>query len=178
MKISRRNEKALSKGYTLTEMVVTVGLASLLLLAIIQTAFYIAKTHERSRVYLDINSAAFGAFSRFSRDIRRSTSIDTVNSTLGASSGKIVLIMKRDDGTNDTTTFYLDGSIVKEDFNGAYVGDITPPNIPISNLTFRLSTSSPVSAVRIEMTAAHDSELNIPAINFYGTYVPRGSYTQ
>jgi type II secretory pathway component PulJ len=173
-----RANKLRSGGYTLSEMVVSIGLASLLLIALVETSFYIAKTHERSRVFIDINSAALGAFSRFSRDIRRATSIDTVNSTFEASSGKIVLLMKKSDGTNDVVTFYLDGTIVKEDFNGSYVGEITPPNIPISNLTFRLSTSSPLSGVRIEMTAAPDTKLDIPAINFYSTYVLRGSYAE
>jgi len=166
------------KGNTLTEMLVYTGLVTLLLLVIIQTAFAISKTSKRSRSFLDINSAAVSAFSRFSRDIRRATSIDTVQSTLGASSGKIVLNMKKSDGTNDVLTFYLSDAKVKISQNGAYVGDITPDNLAVSNLTFRKFSVASTTAIRVEMTLAPEASTTVPALNFYGTYVLRGSYIQ
>lgn len=163
-------------GYTLVEMVISIGLIALLLIVIVETAITIARSHERSGNYLEINSAAVGAFSRFSRDIRRATSIDVVNSILGASDGKIVLKMKKDDGTDDTTVFYLAENRVKEIYNGTDRGDITPTAVDISNLTFRLFTSASTTAVRVEMTASPIASSTVPAINLYGTYVLRGSY--
>ncbi len=168
-----------SAGYTLAEMLISIGLISLLLLVIVESTFTIAASHERARTYLEINSAAISAFSRFSRDIRRATSVDTVSSTLGASSGKIVLNMKKDDGTNDVTTFYLAGDRVRETFNGQSLGDITPGPMNVSNLTFRLFKVSTTTAVRIEMTVSPDNASStVSALNFYGTYVLRGSYVE
>jgi type II secretory pathway pseudopilin PulG len=167
-----------SRGYTLAEMIVYVGLVALLLLVIAGTSMTMATAHRRSRAYLDLNSAAISAFSRFSRDIRRATSVDTLNSTLGASSGKLVLNMKKSDGTNDTTTFYLSDTKVKIDVNGTYSGDITQDNLAVSNLTFRKFSIATTTAIRVEMTLAPDASTTVPAINFYGTYVMRGSYVE
>ncbi|MEK7500113.1 MAG: hypothetical protein AAB649_05920, partial [Patescibacteria group bacterium] len=162
----------------LVEMLISIGIITLLLLVIIEISFSISKSHERSRDFLEINSASVGAFSRFSRDIRRATTVDTVNSTLGGSQGKLVLNMKRDDGTNDVTTFYLEEEKVKERFNGTVVGDLTPAVMSISNLTFRLFTVASTSAIRVEMTIAPSASSTVPAVNFYGTYVLRGSYVE
>ncbi len=159
-------------------MLVSIGLVTLLLMAIVETSLAVSKSHRRAGDFLEINSSAIGAFSRFSRDIRRATSVDTVNSTLGASNGKIVLNMKKSDGTNDVTTFYLAEERVKEIYNGTVVGDLTPSLMSVSNLTFRLFTVASTTAVRIEMTLAPDASSTVPATNFYGTYVLRGSYTQ
>ncbi|MDO8579245.1 MAG: prepilin-type N-terminal cleavage/methylation domain-containing protein [bacterium] len=166
------------RGYTLVEMLISIGLVALLLLVIIETSLSVAKSHERARDFLEVNSTAIGAFSRFSRDIRRATSVDVVNSTLGASQGKLVLNMKKDDGSNDVTTFYLAEERVKEEYNGTIVGDLTPGAMNVSNLTFRLFTVSSTTAMRIEMTVAPSASSTVPAVNFYSTYVLRGSYTQ
>ena len=168
-----------SRGYTLAELVVYVGLISILLLLIAGTTYTMIKTSRRSRAFLDVNSAAISAFSRFSRDIRRATSVDTVNSTLGASSGKLVLNMKKSDGTNDVTTFYLsDDAKVKISQNGTFEGDITQDNLAVSNLTFRKFSVASTTAIRVEMTLAPDASTTVPALNFYGTYVMRGSYVE
>ncbi len=166
------------KGNTLPEMVVYVGILSVLLLLIIQSAFAVSQTSKRSRSYLDINSAAVSAFSRFSRDIRRATSIDTVQSTLGASSGKLVLNLRELDGTINTLTFYLSDSQVKIRENSVEMGDITQKNMNVSNLTFRKFEAGTTTAIRVEMTLAPDASTTVPALNFYGTYVLRGSYVQ
>jgi hypothetical protein len=166
-------------GFTAVELIISVTLATVFLLIIVETALLLAKSHERSRTYLDMNSTAFGAFSRFSRDIRRATSVDTVNSTLGASDGKLVLRMRKDDGTYDSTTFYLSENRVRELFNGDLIGDLTQADIVVSNLTFRLFQVSTTTAVRVEMTIVPEAaSTTIPALNFYGTYVLRGSYAQ
>jgi hypothetical protein len=138
----------------------------------------ISTSHKRAREYLDINSAAISAFSRFSRDVRRATSIDLADSTLGASSGRLTLLMRKPDGTYDRTTFYLSGEQVRINQNGVYEGDITQSNLAVSNLTFRRFLIATTTAMRIEMTIAPDASSTVPALNFYGTYVMRGSYLQ
>jgi len=165
-------------GFTLIETLVYAGLVAILLLVIVQVSFAVATSHKRSRAYLDINSAALSAFGRFSRDIRRATAVDSIASTLGASSGKLVLQMKRDDGTNDVTTLYLSDEKVKTEENGTQLGDLTPSNMAVSNLTFRLFQVASTSAVRVEMTVAPQDATGVPALNFYGTYVLRGSYIE
>jgi len=159
-------------------MIVYVALIALLFIALVAVESQISTSERRARAFLDINSAAVSAFSRFSRDIRRASSIDTVNSTLSASSGKLALIMKKSDGTNDTTTFYLSSGKVKVDENGVYTGDITQENMEVSNLTFWKFSMGTSTAVRIELTLAPDATTTVPALNFYGTYVLRGSYIQ
>jgi hypothetical protein len=167
-----------NRGFTLAETIVYAALTALLVLVIVQTSFALSTDARRSRAFLDLNSAAISGFSRFSRDIRRASSVDTLNSTLGASSGKLALLMKNDDGTSDAITFYLSDGKVKVDQNGVYEGDITPDSLEVSNLTFREFSVSTVTAVRVEMTLAPDASTTVPALNFYGTYVLRGSYTE
>lgn len=166
------------KGFTLVEMAIYVVLASLMFLLIMQIAFSISDSHERTRTYLDMNSTVMAAFSKFSRDIKRATSVDEIASTLGGSSGKLVLKMKRDDGTDDVTTIYLSDDKVKVEENGEYLGDLTKSTMNISNLTFRLFEVSTTTAVRVEMTVGPKASSTVEAINFYGTYVLRGSYVE
>jgi type II secretory pathway pseudopilin PulG len=166
------------RGFTLVEVIVYSALVAMLLLVIVQMAFAISGSSKRSSAYLDVNSTAIAAFGRFSRDIRRATDVDSVESTLDASSGKLVLEMKRDDGTDDVTTMYLEDEKVKESFNGSYVGDLTPEDMAVSNLTFRVFRAATTTAVRIEMTVAPQDDSGVPALNFYGTYVLRGSYIE
>ena len=166
------------RGFTLTETVVYAGLLSFLLLVIVQATMAVANAYDRSSTYLDINATAMTAFSRFSRDIRRATGVDAVASTLDASPGRLVLEMKRDDGSNDIVTLYLSDDKVRAEDNGVMIGDLTPENMDVSNLTFRLFTAASTTAVRIEMTVAPDNMPDVSAVNFYGTYVLRGSYIE
>ncbi|MFA6095755.1 MAG: hypothetical protein WC767_02830 [Candidatus Paceibacterota bacterium] len=167
-----------SSAFTLAEIVVSVGLTALLLLVMVETGLAVGSIRERSRTYLDINSSAVNAFSRFSRDIRRATSVDAVQSTLGASDGKLVLNLRQPDGSYNTQTFALSGGTVQSFYNGVYNGDLTPVSMEISNLTFRRFLTGSTTAMRVEMTVAPGASSSIPALNFYGTYVLRGSYSQ
>ncbi len=165
-------------GYTLAELVVYVALVALLLGVIIATALSMSSVYRRSRAYLDINSAAITAFSKLSRDIRRATSIDAINSTFGASAGKLVLLMKQPDGTNDSVAYYVAHGQVELDQNGVFSGDVTQADMAVSNLTFRKFANASSTAIRIELTLAPSASTSVPALNFYGTYVLRGSYVQ
>lgn len=167
-----------TKGYSLAELVVYVALLSLLLGAVIQSAILMSGVYKRSRAFLDINSAAITAYSRFSRDIRRASSIDLINSTFDASGGKLTLVMKKSDGTNDSTAYYVSEAKVKVDQNGVYEGDVTQDDMAVSNLTFRKFAQGSTTAVRVEMTLAPEASSTVPALNFYGTYVLRGSYVK
>jgi hypothetical protein len=162
----------------LIEVLVYAGLITLLLIVLVQMTVASGSSYKRSRAYLDINSSVLAAFGRFSRDIRRATAVDSVASTLGASSGRLSLQMKRPDGTNDVTVLYLDGDRVKTSENGSYLGDLTPDTVAVSNLTFRLFRVASTTAVRVEMTVSPEEATGVPALNFYGTYVLRGSYIQ
>jgi type II secretory pathway pseudopilin PulG len=167
-----------NKGFTVTEAIVYIALISFLLLLIMEIAYAIADRQKESTAHFDINAAAMTAFSRFSRDTKRATDINLVRSTLSASPGNLVLQMRRPDGTNDEVSFYLDGEKVKTAFNGTYLGDLTSSDVIVSNLTFRPFTMASSSAVRIEMTVGARDLSSVPALNFYGTYVLRGSYLE
>lgn len=164
------------RGYTLVELIVYVALVAMLLLVIISTALSMANVYKRSRTYLDINSAGITAFSKFSRDIRRASSIDATDSIFGVSAGRLVLLMKKSDGTNDSVAYYLSNGRVELDENGVYTGSVTQGDVAVSGLTFKKFANASTSAVRIEMTMAPRASTSIPALNFYGTYVLRGSY--
>jgi Tfp pilus assembly protein FimT len=165
-------------GYTLAELVVYVALVALLLGVIISTALSMSAVYKRSRTYLDINSAAITAFSKFSRDIRRASSIDTINSSFGSPTGKLILFMKKSDGTNDSVSYYVSNGKVETDANGVFSGDVTQANMTVSNLTFKKFINASSTAIRVEMTLAPSASTSVPALNFYSTYVLRGSYVK
>lgn len=168
----------ISRAFTLIEVVVYASLVACILLIIVEMTISIAGLSKRSGAYLDVNSTVVAAFGGFSREIRRATAVDEIASVLGASSGRIVLQMKKEDGSNDLTALYLEEGRVKKDVNASYVGDLTPDSIEVSNLTFRLFRLASTTAIRVEMTVAPQEESGVSAVNFYGTYVLRGSYVQ
>lgn len=162
----------------MAEMIVYIAILSVLFIALVSMMGHISTIERRAGTFLDINSAAVTAFSRFSRDIRRATSLDTTNSTLNATPGRLELLMKKSDGTNDRVTFYLSGGVIKTDQNGVFAGNITQDSMEVSNLTFRNFSTASSTAVRVEMTVAPSASSSVPALNFYGTYVLRGSYVE
>jgi len=166
------------KGFTLVETLVYSALVVLLLFLIIESAFLVVNSYKTSRSYLDVNGTAVAAFSVLSRDIRRANIVDEINSTLGASSGRLVLLLKNDDGTHDTATFYLEDEKMKLSRNGVYIGELTQGNVAVTNLTFRLFSVASSTAIRTEMTLAPHNQPLVPALNFYGTYMLRGSYVE
>jgi hypothetical protein len=159
-------------------MVVYATLVALLITLLVDTSLSVAKMQKESFVYFNLNSAAMTAFSRFSRDIKRAASIDLVRSIINTHPGKLILQIRKPDGTYDETSFYMRGDVVATDFNGAYLGDLTPDGIVVSNLTFKPFDTASSSAVRVEMTVRPRDTSLIAALNFYGTYTLRGSYIE
>jgi type II secretory pathway component PulJ len=170
----------LNKAFTLAETLVYIALLVSILFLIIDVSVFMSRRSTIAKAHFDVNSAAMTAFSRFSRDIKRATFVDLVGSTINASPGRLVLQLRKPDGSHDDIEFYLEDDKVKTSFNGTVLGDLTPDSVTISNLTFRLflPPSPNTIAVRVEMTVAPDDVSLVPAINFYGTYVLRGSYLE
>ncbi|MFA6158688.1 MAG: prepilin-type N-terminal cleavage/methylation domain-containing protein [Candidatus Paceibacterota bacterium] len=174
--MSRASNFSYERGFTLVETLIYTALVALLLLVIVQMVLSSAASYRHSNAYLDINSAALSAFGAFSRDIRQAVSVDATSSALDMASGRLFLNTKDANGETGTVELYLNAGKVRVDQDGLYLGDLTPSNITVSNLTFRLLTAATTSAVRVEMTVAPRERAQVPALSFYGTYVLRASY--
>ena len=163
--------KSKSKGMTLIEMMVYVGIISLLLVIVVETLTTVTRTYRATSATRSINVSGMTALERIMRDIRNADSVDQAQSLLDSNPGKLVLLSG---GT--TTEFYTEGGLIKVRENGVSRGTLIGGTVTTTSLVFRLVTTPKSSAAKVEMTIEAGSGPNLRSSNFYGTAVLRNSY--
>lgn len=169
----RRNTKNLkTKGYTLLETVVYIGIFIVILVAVIDMLVTLSKSFSRVRAYNEVRVSGMNAVERMAREIRTATSRDS------ASTADDLLIHTTDEaGTAKIVELYWDStakSVVIVD-NGINKGTLTGSSTEVTNLVFRNASTPKGDVIKIEMTARSKKLTDISA-KFYDTIVMRGGY--
>lgn len=171
--ITVRGEK---RGFTLVEVLVSVFLFSLILMAVTNGLSTALNLQHRIKVAKAINNSAITAFERMSRDIRNATGIIDSSSTFDTHPGVLTLQIPSIDGNPATVvTFSLSDDAVQVAKDSVNEGPLTT-GVAVDNLVFRHLTNGDLEAIRIEMTLRASSHEDTLTQNFYSTIVPRGSY--
>jgi type II secretory pathway pseudopilin PulG len=95
------------RGFTLVEMVVYIGLFSMLSLVAVTSTITIMKSFYSLRITQDVEQSGTTAFERMALEVRNAYDIDTANSTLNSSPGRLTLKTKDSGGNNTTVEFYV-----------------------------------------------------------------------
>jgi Tfp pilus assembly protein PilW len=164
------------KGMSLVETMVYIFILSLLLLVVANALYSVSKLYRVIQSSRAIESTAELALERITREVRDATSVDTVESTLNVSPGKLVLNTTNDIGTPMIIEFQLVGERVRIKEAGVDIGPLSPSKARITNLVFRRIQADKSVAVRVEMNVESGLEQSYKTKAFYTTVVLRGSY--
>lgn len=163
-----------NRGYTLVEMVIYLGILSLISVVIITTLFSFVSTYRNLTALRLAENSGIYSMERISRDLLSATSIDSTNSTLGTSPGVLTIVTS--DSTNSTTTkYYVDSGVLKVDINGTYLGPLTGSGVSVTNLVFQSSNSGISKAVKIDLTLQGVSASTTKTKTYHNTVILRGS---
>lgn len=165
-----------SKGFTLVETIIYIAAFSVLSAAALQATIVVMKSFYNLRLSQSVNVSATVAMERMSREIRNAYDIDTAQSTLGASPGRLTLKTKDEVGANTTVEFYVDSANqLNLRVAGVDNGPLVTKTVTVTNLIFRSIATTNSQAIKIEMTL-HDSRgAATQNTKFYDTIILRGS---
>lgn len=167
------NFKKNNKGYSLVEMVIYVGILSLITVSITTTLLSFVSSYRDIKALRIVDNSAVDSLERMTRDIRSATIVDDANSTLGSSPG-VITIVQGTGGNSTTTKFYLQNNIIKVDVNGSYSGPITISNASVSNLTFYKIDNGLSKAVKIDITVSATIGLSTETKTYHSTVILKG----
>ncbi len=136
-----------TSGFSLIEMLMYVALLTLILVALVNIVFAFSKSYEQLGALRTAEHTGLTGMERMARDIHWATSVDTGGSTLGSSPGVLSVLI----GTS-TTKFYVVNGELRVSVDAIDIGPLSVSSAKVTNLVFRLITTTESQAVKIEMT--------------------------
>ena len=170
--LSKKN----SLGFTLIEIMLYVSLftfvSSLSMNALIQTI----RAFNDLRISRDINDSSVKIMERMTRDIKSATAVDLLNSTFGASPGRLTLTTVNASGTPTTVEYYISNSILLYKENGVAKGSLMSARTKIDALVFYYINTGATVAIKTELHVSSARGTVSDADHFYDTSILRGTY--
>ena len=161
-----------SRGFSLIEMVVYIGLLTLVVTFVIALLIPLSKSFATLRATQDLNSVANASLERMARDIRSANTINISGSTFATSTGALSLTS----GTT-TTEFYLQNGALMVRKNGSVVGSLSDRgDVTVPSLFLRRIVNGSAEGIRIELTLRSSKGVVTKTETFYTFAVPRGAY--
>lgn len=164
------------QGFTLTETIVYIAIFSVLSLITLQAMFAVTRAFTDLRVSRDLNSSGTALLERMSRDIRGAYDIDTAQSTLGTSPGRLMLNTKDSSGVATTVEFYVENNIVKVKEGGVAQGPLMTSSTHITSFIVRQISGTNTKAVKVEVAMSASRGDITRTRSFYTTATLRGTY--
>ncbi len=135
------------RGFTLVEMVLYVGLCSILLISLSGLASYLLESRIRSQAINEVNQQGFQVMSLMTQTIRNGKSVEipsvgTISPTLSITTADTLL---------NPTVFSLSSTTLTISEAGKQAISLTNSRVAVSSLSFQnvSSTSSPEKIIRI-----------------------------
>lgn len=179
VKCHRSTVKCHQRGFTMVEMIIYMAFFAMLAILSTNAIILVMKSFYTLRVTQSISQSATTAMERMSREVRNAYDIDTVNSTLTTSPGRLTLLTKDDVGALTTVEFYVTaGNQINMKVGGVEKGALMTKTVTTTNLVFRSISTTNSKAIKIEMTLrdSRDTRLGVTkTVKYYDTIVLRGS---
>ncbi len=179
--LSNRTETVINskgqKGFTLSEIVIYVGLLAIFTVAVMNVFISITKVYKNVQAIRKIENTALFAMDRMTREIKNATTIDSANTIWGTSTtATLSLNTTNASGTNEILRFYKSGTAMYMNRNGSLVGPLSSTGVIVSNLKFEQISASSSQSVRITLTLETGTSTSYFNKTFYNTATLRGSY--
>ena len=153
------------KGYSIIEVLVYLSIFTMMSILIINLFMVILSSLNVTNVNRNLVEAGQISMDRMSREIRQAKSIDasSTSSNLVLNGDNIISFKKENGQLNLYKNNSLEGNLLADD-------------ISITNLVFRIISTTESQAVKIEMTVSYSKGSYVKSENFYNTIVLRGGY--
>jgi prepilin-type N-terminal cleavage/methylation domain-containing protein len=168
--------KNTQKGFSLVEMIVYVVILGFLILVLINTLQSVMVTYRHVRIQRAIETSAFTALERMTKEIRNGISVDTSNSTFNNSNGSLTISTKSPTEITKTVHVYIDQGVLKISENGTYVGQLTASSTTVTDFTLIRIIGEETEAIKMSLTLQAGTGAYLKRENFYTTTVMRGTY--
>lgn len=150
--------KKLRSGFTLVEMLLYIGIASIILVIALQTMIRVLETRKRSTASAEVQQSLRITTNRIIDTSLNATGINVGSSVFGSTNGTLSFSMN--DSTVNPTIFTLSNSAIYVTTGAQAPLPITSPAIKVDTLLFtNLTPSNGVPAVRIEIHASQSGSL-------------------
>lgn len=157
------------RGFSLIELVVYVGVITILTSAIVLFAMWTIQVAAKIKINYALTNNARRAMEIMTYEIKKSKSIYTPTSIFGASPGHLSLEQTATSSPQETTTFidfFLCGQNLCEKKEGQNPVALTNDQVKITNLSFtQLSNSSTAPSVQISFRLESANLSNRPEYN-------------
>lgn len=165
-----------SKGLSLVEVVLYVGLFSLLSIIAVNAILQTVTAFANLRSSRDMNDSAVKVMERLTRDIKSATSVDLANSVFGANPGKLSLFTVNASGTPLTVLYYVSSSTLSVKENGVDKGALTSSRSLVDGLVFSYITTGNTVGVKVNLRLRPSRGDSSDSNYFYDTVILRGTY--
>lgn len=159
------------RGLSAVELVIYVGVLSLVLGVFFVVMFALFQTFSSVRATRALITTAQGGFERVLREGRAASAVDEENSDLGVSTSVVVFL----DEADASTTFYVDGGVLMVLEEGGSALPLTPDGVVVDSFTAALHEGTHSDALSLSL-ALHDARGSGALTTFNSTIVLRGSY--
>lgn len=170
------NHVKMNKGFSLVEILVYVGIFSIISIAVITSSVVVMSSFSKTRDIRNVLETGNIVFERITREIRQSSSVDLANSILSSNPGSLQLNSTDISGNPRTVKFIIENGALNLYQNGTLVDNLLGYDVVVSNLIFRRITTTAGEAVKIEMTVGNLNSRNPTSRNFNDTIILRGGY--
>jgi type II secretory pathway pseudopilin PulG len=168
----------LKRGFSLIEMLVYVGILTLLSVVIASTILAMQKSWATIKVQKNVALSAEGSLERMIREIRNAKSVNTSSSVFNTNPGILVLNTEDLSGTAISMKFYLSTSTLNLQEASNTPEQIILNTATSTSLIFRHIITPKSEAVRVELQLKSTYRGQSDTRNFYNTAILRGSYNQ
>ena len=133
------------------EALVYIAVFVMMSFIIVELIISILETNKQVSPLTSLSRGAVSSLEVMTREIRQSTSVDTVNSTFNTVNGALQLNTQDINGEPRVVRFYLDSGVVKINENGAYLGPLSSSDVHVNSLIINLATSTKQNLLKIEL---------------------------
>jgi type II secretory pathway pseudopilin PulG len=165
------------KGFSLIEIVVYIGIFSVVSTAIIVSSMVVISSFNKTKVSRNVLESSSTIMERMTREIRSAQSVNTLTSSLSVNPGVLDLVGFDDLSNARNVRFSVDPSgHLNISENGELIGSLVNDGVVVSSLIFRRIQNASSEAVKIEMTLTGSNGSWSTSKNFYNTVLLRGGY--
>lgn len=163
-------------GITMVETLIYIGIFVVALTVIIQMMFAVTKTHRLVKLRQSLEASGIISMERMLREIRNASSVDTVNSVLDSSPGRLTLSGTDANGNNYALEFSVASGAVGLSKNGGAAGALSAPGISVDSLVFRRITNNISEGVKVELSFSGADGTETKNLDLFGFAILRNSY--
>ena len=169
-------DKTQKKGFSLIEVLLYVGLFTMLSVMSMSALFQTIKAFNDLRISRDINDSSVRVMERLTRDIKSATAVDIANSTFSSSPGRLTLSTVNASGTLMTVEYYVTGSSIHIKENGVDKGSLMSSKTTVNAVVFYYINTGATLGIKIDLHLSSSRGVVSAIDHFYDTIELRGTY--